>query len=50
MTRNNYKKLWQDFNELTVETYLERSKADNKKKLAELRQKIEKLEKSEKNS
>lgn len=46
----DYKKMWQDFNELTVETYLERSKADNKKNMAELRQKIEKLEKSEKKS
>ena len=34
--------------ELTVETYLERSKADNKKNMAELKEKLKKMEKSEK--
>ena len=45
-----YKKKWNDFQGLKVETYLERTKADNKVSLAKLKKKLKKMEKSEKNT
>ena len=45
-----FKKTHHDFMDLTVETYLKRSKIENRQKLAILKEKLKNLEKDEKMS